>query len=122
MMNTRSDLSYKAVLDLQQRYNVDLSDVDLIINATMTPDYKTPSVASYVQSKLGLKNCGAIDINAACAGFTYALNLANGMITSEQNKKVLVIGAESLSKVTDYSDRSTCILFGDGAGAFLVEF
>lgn len=117
-----SDLSYKAVLDLQQRYNVDLSDVDLIINATMTPDYKTPSVASYVQSKLGLKNCGAIDINAACAGFTYALNLANGMITSEQNKKVLVIGAESLSKVTDYSDRSTCILFGDGAGAFLVEF
>lgn len=80
-----SDLSYKAVLDLQQRYNVDLSDVDLIINATMTPDYKTPSVASYVQSKLGLKNCGAIDINAACAGFTYALNLANGMITSEQN-------------------------------------
>lgn len=117
-----SDLSYNAVLDLQHQYDVDLSDVDMIINATLTPDYKTPSVASYVQARLGVKNAGAIDINAACAGFTYGLNLANGLITSGQNKKVLVIGAESLSKITDYEDRSTCILFGDGAGAFLVEY
>lgn len=94
----------------------------MIINATLTPDYKTPSVASYVQAKLGLENAGAIDINAACAGFTYGLNLANGLITSGQNKKILVIGSETLSKITDYTDRSTCILFGDGAGAFLVEY
>lgn len=117
-----SDISYKAVLDLQEKYQVDLSDVDMIINATLTPDYKTPSVASYVQAKIGLTKAGAIDINAACAGFTYGLNLANGLITSGQNKKILVIGAETLSKITDYTDRSTCILFGDGAGAFLVEY
>lgn len=117
-----SDLSYKAVLDLQEKYQVDLTDVDMIINATLTPDYKTPSVASYVQAQLGLKNAGAIDINAACAGFTYGLNLANGLITSGQNKKILVIGSETLSKITDYNDRSTCILFGDGAGACLVEY
>lgn len=117
-----SDLSYKAVLDLQQNYNVDLSDVDMIINATLTPDYKTPSVASYIQAKLGIKNSGAIDVNAACAGFTYGLNIANGLITSGQSKKVLVIGSETLSKITDYTDRNTCILFGDGAGAFLVEY
>lgn len=117
-----SDLSYKAVLDLQEKYQVDLTDVDMIINATLTPDYKTPSVASYVQAQLGLKNAGAIDINAACAGFTYGLNLANRLITSGQNKKILVIGSETLSKITDYNDRSTCILFGDGAGAFLVEY
>ena len=117
-----SDIIYKAVLDLQQKYNVELSDVDMIINATLTPDYKTPSVASYVQARLGIKNAGALDINAACAGFAYGLNLANGLITSGQNKKILVIGAETLSKITDYEDRSTCILFGDGAGAFLVEY
>ena len=117
-----SDLSYKAILDLQEKYQVDLTDVDMIINATLTPDYKTPSVASYVQAQLGLKTAGAIDINAACAGFTYGLNLANGLITSGQNKKILVIGSETLSKITDYNDRSTCILFGDGAGAFLVEY
>jgi 3-oxoacyl-[acyl-carrier-protein] synthase-3 len=117
-----SDISYQAVVDLQQKYNVDVSDVDMIINATLTPDYKTPSVASYVQARLGIKNAGALDINAACAGFAYGLNLANGLITSGQNKKILVIGAETLSKITDYEDRSTCILFGDGAGAFLVEY
>lgn len=117
-----SDLSYKAVLNLQDNYNVDLSDVDMIINATLTPDFKTPSVASYIQAQLELEHSGAIDINAACAGFTYGLNIANGLITSGQNKKILVIGSETLSKVTDYTDRNTCILFGDGAGAFLVEY
>lgn len=117
-----SDISYKAILDLQEKYQVDLKDVDMIVNATLTPDYKTPSVASYVQAKLGLKNAGALDINAACAGFAYGLNIANGLITSGQNKKILVIGSETLSKITDYTDRNTCILFGDGAGAFLVEY
>lgn len=117
-----SDMSYKAILDLKEKYKVDLNDVDMIINATLTPDYKTPSVASYIQAKLGIQNCGAIDINAACAGFTYGLNIANGLISSGQNKKILVVGSETLSKITDYTDRSTCILFGDGAGAFLIEY
>ncbi|WP_251942817.1 MULTISPECIES: ketoacyl-ACP synthase III [Staphylococcus] len=117
-----SDMSYQAILNLKEKYNVDLTDVDMIINATMTPDYKTPSVAAYVQARLGLKQCGSLDINAACAGFAYGLNIANGLITSGQHKKVLVVGAEALSKITDYKDRNTCILFGDGAAAFLVEY
>ncbi len=75
-----------------------------------------------MQAKLGIKGAGAIDLNAACAGFTYGLHVANGLITSRLNKKILVIGAETLSKITDYEDRTTCILFGDGGGAVLVEF
>ncbi|MNW41242.1 3-oxoacyl-[acyl-carrier-protein] synthase 3 protein 2 [compost metagenome] len=117
-----SDLAYKAVLNLIERYGKSVDDVDLIIVCTLTPDYKTPSVASYLQAKLGIKDTGAFDLNAACAGFTYGLHIANGLITSGLHKKVLVIGAETLSKVTDYTDRSTCILFGDGAGAVLVEY
>lgn len=117
-----SDIAYKAVEDLINRYQKSVNDVDMIIVCTMTPDFKTPSVASLVQAKLGIKNTGAIDLNAACAGFTYGLQIANGLITSGLNKKILVIGAETLSKVTDYKDRTTCILFGDGGGAALVEF
>lgn len=117
-----SDLSYNAVLNLMQRYNKSVEDVDLIMVCTFTPDYITPSAASSLQAKLGIKNTGAIDLNAACAGFTYGLHVANGLITAGLNKKILVVGSETLSKVTDYTDRTTCILFGDGAGAALVEF
>ncbi|MFL1995446.1 MULTISPECIES: ketoacyl-ACP synthase III [Lysinibacillus] len=117
-----SDLSYKAVRNLMERYDKSVDDVDMIIVCTLTPDFKTPSVSSLVQAKLGIKNSGTIDLNAACAGFTYGLHVANGLITSGLHKKILVIGAETLSKVTDYEDRSTCILFGDGGGAVLVEF
>lgn len=117
-----SDLCVKAAENLKSRYNKDFEDIDLIIVCTLTPDHKTPSVASMVQAELGLKNTGAFDLNAACSGFTYGLHLANGLISSGLNKKVLVIGAETLSKITDYEDRSTCILFGDGAGAVLVEY
>ncbi|MBC3049116.1 ketoacyl-ACP synthase III [Staphylococcus capitis] len=116
-----SDLAYYAVKDLENKYNVDITDVDFIIVATLTPDFKTPSVASYIQYKLGIEHAGAIDLNAACAGFTYGLQLANSLISSGMHHKILVIGAETLSKISDYTDRSTCILFGDGAGAFLVE-
>lgn len=116
-----SDLAYRAVKNLEERYEVDISDVDFIIVATLTPDFKTPSVASYLQYRLGIEHAGAIDLNAACAGFTYGLQLANSLISSGMHHKILVIGAETLSKITDYTDRSTCILFGDGAGAFLVE-
>ncbi|MEF2097265.1 ketoacyl-ACP synthase III [Bacillus sp. CFBP9009] len=117
-----SDISYKAVKDLMERYDKSVEDVDMIIVCTFTPDFNTPSVASLVQAKLGIKNTGAIDLNAACAGFTYGLHVANGLVTSGLNKKVLVIGADTLSKLMDYEDRATCILFGDGGGAVLVEY
>ena len=117
-----SDIGYKAVRNLMERYDKSIDDVDMIIVCTMTPDYKTPSVASHIQARLGVKNTGALDLNVACAGFTYGLYVANGLVTSGLNKKVLVIGAETLSKIMDYTDRTTCILFGDGAGAVLVEY
>lgn len=117
-----SDISIKAVENLKNRYGKSLDDVDMIIVCTMTPDFKTPSVSALVQAKLGIRNTGAIDLNAACSGFAYGLHMANGLITAGLNRKILVIGAETFSKILDYSDRSTCILFGDGGGAVLVEF
>ncbi|RNF40388.1 ketoacyl-ACP synthase III [Planococcus salinus] len=117
-----SDISIKAAEDLAERYQKSFKDVDMIIVCTMTPDFKTPSVAALVQAKLGIRNTGVIDLNAACAGFSYGLHLANGLITAGLHKKILVIGAETFSKIIDYSDRSTCILFGDGGGAVLVEY
>jgi len=117
-----SDIGYKAVRNLMERYNQSVDDVDMIIVCSMTPDFNTPSVASLVQAKLGIKYTGAIDVNAACAGFTYGLHVANGLISSGLHRKILVIGAETMSKITDYQDRTTCILFGDGAGAVLVEY
>ncbi len=116
-----SDLCVKAVQNMVEQYQVSVEDVDMILVATTTPDFPFPSVACMVQERLGIPSAGALDISAACAGFVYALNLANGLITSGLNRKVLVIGGETLSKVTDYTDRTTCILFGDGAGAVLVE-
>ncbi|MGM7721249.1 ketoacyl-ACP synthase III [Metabacillus sp. Hm71] len=117
-----SDLSIKAIENLMERYDKGIHDVDMIVVCTLSPEYQTPSTASYIQGRLGLKQAGAIDINAACAGFTYGLHLANGLITAGLHKKILVIGAETLSKITDFTDRTTCILFGDGAGAMLVEY
>jgi len=117
-----SDLGYHAVLDLVNRYNKSIEDVELVIVCTFTADFPTPSAAALVQAKLGLKQAGAIDLNAACAGFTYGLHTANALISSGLHKKILVIGSETLSKITDFTDRSTCVLFGDGAGAVLVEY
>lgn len=117
-----SDLCVQAVRDLMVRFNQSVDDVDMILVCTMTPDFQTPGTASYVQGKLGIKNTGAIDLNAACAGFTYGLHVANGLVTAGLNKKVLVIGAETLSRITDFTDRNTCVLFGDGAGVALVEY
>lgn len=116
-----SDLCYEAIKNLEKKYNKDISDVDLIIVSTLTPDYRTPSVASYVQGRLGLENAAAIDVNAACAGFVYGINMANAYISSGMYNKIIVVAGEVLSKITDYSDRNTCVLFGDGAGAFLIE-
>ena len=116
-----SDLCYEAIKNLEKKYNKDISDVDLIIVSTLTPDYRTPSVASYVQGRLGLENAASIDVNAACAGFVYGINMANAYISSGMYNKIIVVAGEVLSKITDYSDRNTCVLFGDGAGAFLIE-
>lgn len=116
-----SDISEKAVLNLAEAYDKDLTDVDFILVATVSPDHTMPSMAAILQHRLGIPNTGALDISAACAGFGYGLSLAKGMIESGMHRKVLVIGAEVLSKVTDFSDRTSCILFGDGAGAVLVE-
>ncbi|PDY45981.1 ketoacyl-ACP synthase III [Bacillus pseudomycoides] len=115
-------LCIRAVQNLIDRFHVSIDDVDLIIVATATPDYMFPNTASQVQAHFEIPHTGAIDLSAACAGFVYGLIVANGLITSGTNKKILVIGAETLSKITNYSDRTTCILFGDGAGAALVEY
>jgi 3-oxoacyl-[acyl-carrier-protein] synthase III len=116
-----SDLCEAAVKDLMQRYNKKVDDVDMIIVATSTPDFPFPTVASIIQDRLNITQTGAIDLSASCAGFAYALHTANTFIASGLHKKVLVVGADTLSKITDYTDRSTCILFGDGAGAVMVE-
>ncbi|QQZ08715.1 ketoacyl-ACP synthase III [Heyndrickxia vini] len=116
-----SDLCEAAIKDLMHRYDKTVEDVDMIIVATSTPDFPFPSVSSIIQNRLNIAQTGAIDLSAACAGFVYALHTAHTFIASGLHKKVLVIGADTLSKITDYADRSTCILFGDGAGAVLVE-
>ena len=114
-----SDLAYEASLVALKNANVDISEIDLIIVATITPDKFFPSTACIVQQKLGA-TCPAFDLSAACSGFTYALSTANSFVASGQYNKVLVVGAETLSRITDYTDRNTCILFGDGAGAVVV--
>jgi len=116
-----SDMSFAAVNDMLARYPVSVEDADLILVATNTPDFPFPSVACQVQQRFGIRRAGAFDLNATCAGFAYALHLANGLVTAGLHRKVLVIGADNLSRITDYTDRSTCILLGDGAGAALVE-
>lgn len=116
-----SDISVKAVQNLMERFDKSVEDVDFVILGTTTPDHPMPSAASRIQHKLGIKNAGCNDIYAACAGFLYAMQLGAGLIDSGMYKKVLVIGAETLSRVTDFSDRTTCLLFGDGAGAMLLE-
>ncbi|MFC5528497.1 ketoacyl-ACP synthase III [Cohnella yongneupensis] len=116
-----SDMAIAAAQDLFRRFPIAPEDVDAILVATTSPDMACPSVASRVQLAIGAASCLAVDMNAACAGFVTALQMANGLILTNAYRKVLVIGAETLTKLTDYTDRSTCILFGDGAGAVLVE-
>lgn len=114
-----SDLCLGAVAALQAQ-GLSLGEVDYIIAATISPDYSFPSVAAIVQDRLGLQNVGAIDVSAACAGFAYSLDLADALIATGRARNVLVLAGETLTKITDYRDRSMCILFGDGAGAALV--
>lgn len=116
-----SNLAIEASLRALDDANVLPSEVDLIITSTITPDCLFPSTSCFIQEKIGASNAGAFDILAACAGFIYALSVAKNFIISGTSKTVLVVGAECLSKITDYTDRSTCILFGDGAGAAIVQ-
>lgn len=116
-----SDLASKAAMKALKDAKVSPKDVELIITSTITPDNLFPSTSCYVQSHIGAKNAGAFDVLAACAGFIYALSIGENYVRSGMANNVLVIGAECLSKVTDYTDRTTCILFGDGAGAVLLQ-
>ncbi|NGZ78239.1 ketoacyl-ACP synthase III [Saccharibacillus alkalitolerans] len=117
-----SHLCIKAVEDLLRRYPKALDGVDMVLAATTTPDFPFPTVSCLVQDAFTLKNAGTLDLSAACSGFTYALHLANALITSGLHRKVLVVAGECMSKTIDYTDRSTCILFGDGAGAAVIEY
>lgn len=115
-----SDLGAEAAKVALEKAGVSVEDIDMIILATTTPDYPIQSTACVVQELIGAVNAAAVDINAACSGFVYALTMAKALVVSGMNKKVLVIGAEVLSKCVDMQDRNTCVLFGDGAAAAVV--
>jgi len=118
-----SDMAVKAALDALSKADYDREKIDLIVTATITGDQQTPSTANFVQSKLGLngRQVMAFDVNAACTGFIYALEIASNLLQSGRFRAALVIGAEMLTKCVDYTDRNTCVLFGDGAGAMILE-
>ena len=116
-----SDLGLHAAQRAIQAAGCQPSDIDLIIVATSTPDMVFPSTAALLQSKLGIVGCPAFDVQAVCSGFIYALTVADAMIKTGTAKRALVIGAEVFSRILDFKDRTTCVLFGDGAGAVVLE-
>ena len=116
-----SDLAVEAVKRLLCKHPFDLQSVDLIVVGTVTPDMMYPSTACLVQDKLGIKDTWGFDVSAGCSGFLYALNVGTKFVESGQYKKVLVIGSDKNSAMTDFTDRAVCIIFGDGAGAVLLE-
>ncbi len=116
-----SDLGYLAASKALKDADVDASKIDLIIVATMTPDFMTPCTAAIIQSKIGAKNAAAFDMQVACTGFLYGLSIAKTFVEAGVYKNVLLIGAEKLSTFVDYQDRNTCILFGDGASAAVIS-
>lgn len=116
-----SYMARKAAKQLLQKTGVDPNSIDALIVTTTTPDYKFPSTASIVIGKLGLQNAFGFDFSAACCGFLYTLDVASTMIQSGRYKKIIVIAADKMSSMVDYTDRQTCVLFGDGAAAVLVE-
>ncbi len=116
-----SDLAYEASKIALKQANIKAKDIDLIIVATVTGDMPVPSTACLLQNHLNAKNAAAFDINAACSGFIYGLAIADSFIKSGMYKRILLVGAEILSKFTDWQDRTTCVLFGDGAGAVILE-
>ena len=116
-----SDMAVEAVKNLLASHPFDLQEVDLIVVGTVTPDMMYPSTACLVQHKLGIKETWGFDVSAGCSGFVYALNTGVKFVESGQYRKVLVIGSDKNSAMTDYTDRAVCIIFGDGAGAVLLE-
>ena len=118
---TTCDLAEGAARAAMEAAGVTAKDIDLIILGTTTPDIIFPSSACLLQHRLGANGCGAFDVNAACSGFIYALSIANNFIRAGSVKTALVVGAETLSRMVDWTDRSTCVLFGDGAGAVVLK-
>jgi 3-oxoacyl-[acyl-carrier-protein] synthase-3 len=118
---TTGDLAFYAATHALEAAGVKASEIDLIVLGTTTPDLIFPSTACLLQHRLGANGCAAFDVNAACSGFLYALGVADQFIRSGQAKKALVVGSETLSRMIDWTDRSTCVLFGDGAGAVVLE-
>jgi 3-oxoacyl-[acyl-carrier-protein] synthase III len=116
-----SDMATKAALMAMQRGNIAADQIDLIIVATITPDMMFPATACLVQNKIGARRAAAFDVEAACSGFIYALEIGQQFIMSRTYETVLVIGAEKLSTIVDWKDRNTCVLFGDGAGAAILQ-
>jgi len=116
-----SDIGAEAVKGLLEKTNTLPEEVDLLILATVTPDMLFPATSNIICDKVGIKNAWSFDINAACSGFLFALNTASKFIESGQYKKVVLVGADKMSSITDYTDRTTCVLFGDAGGAVLLE-
>jgi 3-oxoacyl-[acyl-carrier-protein] synthase-3 len=116
-----SDLAYEASKIALERAGLKADDIDLIIVATVTGDMPFPSTACILQDKLGAVKAVGFDINATCSGFLYSLYIADSLIKSRMHKRVLIVGAEVLSRITDWEDRNTCVIFGDGAGAVIIE-
>ncbi|MFQ3543881.1 beta-ketoacyl-ACP synthase III [Halobacillus rhizosphaerae] len=115
-----SDMAFRAAQNALEDANLEAEDLDMILVATVTPDHPFPSVSSMLQHRLGAKNVAAMDVSAACAGFMYGVITAKQFIENNEYKNILVIGVEKLSKITDWSDRNTCVLFGDAAGAAII--
>jgi 3-oxoacyl-[acyl-carrier-protein] synthase-3 len=118
---TTSDLAFRAAQDALRNAGIDANALDLVIVATTTPDETFPSVATNVQARLGMTRGAAFDVQAVCSGFIYGLAVADNFIKAGQAKTVLLIGAETMSRILDWTDRATCVLFGDGAGAIVMQ-
>jgi 3-oxoacyl-[acyl-carrier-protein] synthase-3 len=118
---TTSDLAEQACIAAMEAAQVGPEDIDFIVVGTTTPDLVFPNVGCILQDKLGIHGCAAFSLEAACSGFIYALSIADKFVNSGQAKCALVVGAETLSRITDWTDRSTCVLFGDGAGAVVLK-
>jgi 3-oxoacyl-[acyl-carrier-protein] synthase-3 len=116
-----SDLAYHAARAALEAAGMDATDLDMILVATVTPDMLFPSTACVLQDRLGARRAGALDISAACSGFVYGLGVADGLVRAGTVRSVLLVGAESLTKIVNWQDRNTCVLFGDGAGAVVLR-
>jgi len=116
-----SDMAAKAVEALLKKTNTNPLDVELVVLATVTPDYPFPSTANVLCDKVGMTNAWSFDLNAACSGFIYAISTASQFIETGKYKKVVVVGVDKMTSIIDYEDRTTCVIFGDGAGAVLLE-